>query len=449
MSDIMASGAMTTEYAEQFHHKITLKKTEPHQINNVIEFESAEPASHYVYQWHKIQHMNAISNSEYAHFCLYDGDQQIGYCILHGVTSSQKTVELLRIVVSPVGQGYGKRALLTIFDHVFRTLQARKLWLDVSEANERAIKLYEKLGFVREGTLRSHAIFDGKPTSMHLYGLLREEWASLYDDQADESEDPAGNSKVKVTEGVQESLRVAMAQIAVVDGDVLMNTGKHLQFIERAALQGATHVIFPELSLTGYSLTAGDEWAFSMTEEDSELKRGIIAKLRETCDKYAITAVIGLPYKEDKQLHIASVILRPGHNPVIYSKKHLHGTENDTFVPGHHDPVIKSCGKDIGFAICADTLNERHPKAAAASGVDVYMASVLISKNGYAADSQLLSQAAKNNGMFICIANFAGASGGYESAGKSAVWNKTGELVASLPDDEEGLLVVEICEKHE
>lgn len=178
MSEIKAFAIQRLDQDET--NQITLKKTEPHQLSAVIEFESSEPALHYVYQWHKIQHMNAISNSEFAHYCLYDGDKHVGYCILHGMTNPNKTVELMRIVISPVGQGIGKRALVTVIDHVFRNLEARKLWLDVSEANTRAIHLYEKLGLVKEGTLRNHALFDGIPTSMHLYGMLREEWEQLY-----------------------------------------------------------------------------------------------------------------------------------------------------------------------------------------------------------------------------------------------------------------------------
>jgi RimJ/RimL family protein N-acetyltransferase len=42
--------------------------------------------------------------------------------------------------------------------------------------NKRAIALYEKLGFQREGVYREFLQRDGKRFDMYLYGILRREW---------------------------------------------------------------------------------------------------------------------------------------------------------------------------------------------------------------------------------------------------------------------------------
>ncbi len=47
---------------------------------------------------------------------------------------------------------------------------------------------------------------------------------------------------------------VALAQINVTLGDVQANLAKHLEYVEKAADAGASLLIFPELSLTGYYL---------------------------------------------------------------------------------------------------------------------------------------------------------------------------------------------------
>src|SRR5882724_9144128 len=47
-------------------------------------------------------------------------------------------------------------------------------------------------------------------------------------------------------------MRIALAQINPTVGDIAANTKKHLDFIARAKQQGATLVVFPELSLLGY-----------------------------------------------------------------------------------------------------------------------------------------------------------------------------------------------------
>ena len=49
-------------------------------------------------------------------------------------------------------------------------------------------------------------------------------------------------------------MKVAIAQISSVLGRVDKNLDRHLELIEKAASQKADLVIFPELSLTGYSL---------------------------------------------------------------------------------------------------------------------------------------------------------------------------------------------------
>ena len=49
-------------------------------------------------------------------------------------------------------------------------------------------------------------------------------------------------------------LKVGIAQIAPVLGDVAANLEKHLDYIEQARTQGVELLLFPELSLTGYSL---------------------------------------------------------------------------------------------------------------------------------------------------------------------------------------------------
>jgi len=45
--------------------------------------------------------------------------------------------------------------------------------------NQRAIALYEKLGFRREGIFREHLERDGTRFDMYLYGILRPEWLAM------------------------------------------------------------------------------------------------------------------------------------------------------------------------------------------------------------------------------------------------------------------------------
>ena len=77
------------------------------------------------------------------------------------------------------GKGYGREAMQMLLDFAFRELNLYRVQLTVFAYNERAIALYEKLGFVREGVYREFLLRDGQRYDMLLYGLLRREWSCL------------------------------------------------------------------------------------------------------------------------------------------------------------------------------------------------------------------------------------------------------------------------------
>lgn len=75
-----------------------------------------------------------------------------------------------------VGKGYGRDALNVFLKWAFRVQNYRRIWLMTLADNERAIRAYEACGFVREGLLRQHEVFNGEPADVLVMGLLRDEW---------------------------------------------------------------------------------------------------------------------------------------------------------------------------------------------------------------------------------------------------------------------------------
>ena len=59
------------------------------------------------------------------------------------------------------GKGYAKEASNRIISYSFEELSLRKINLGVLSVNNRALKLYESLGFKMEGILKKHKIFEG------------------------------------------------------------------------------------------------------------------------------------------------------------------------------------------------------------------------------------------------------------------------------------------------
>lgn len=82
----------------------------------------------------------------------------------------------LDVVPKMRGCGYGTAIYETLLSYSFRELNVHRLWLQVLETNERAIRLYEKLGFRREGTLRDAVFRNGAYVGYVVMSMLEQEY---------------------------------------------------------------------------------------------------------------------------------------------------------------------------------------------------------------------------------------------------------------------------------
>jgi ribosomal-protein-alanine N-acetyltransferase len=74
------------------------------------------------------------------------------------------------------GRGIGTEAVTQLVNYVFDQTDLVRLFALISVENRASRKLVEKLGFVHEGTLRSHFVINGKRVDQCVYGLLEKEW---------------------------------------------------------------------------------------------------------------------------------------------------------------------------------------------------------------------------------------------------------------------------------
>lgn len=117
------------------------------------------------------------SESNYVFAIRDKEDQLVGYVELDGILWNQGTGWIsIAIGSNEQRKGYGKEAMELLLRFAFHELNLRRVQLTVFEYNEPAIKLYESLGFTREGAFREFLMRDGKTSDMILYGLLKEEW---------------------------------------------------------------------------------------------------------------------------------------------------------------------------------------------------------------------------------------------------------------------------------
>lgn len=232
------------------------------------------------------------------------------------------------------------------------------------------------------------------------------------------------------------TLTVAAAQSISMAGDVHANIARHQRFIMAAAEQGVQVLVFPELSLSGYERGLAAQLAIA---PDAAL----LQPLRDLTREVGVTAVVGMPIRlsDDSPVLIGALVLAADGSLAVYSKQHLHPGEEVAFAPGAGGAPLTLGDDTLALAVCADFCHASHAAAAAEVGAHIYAAGVLITEGGYAADSALLQGYAREHGMLVLMANHGGATGGWESAGRSAIWAAGGRLLAAAPGTGDALVI--------
>lgn len=83
-----------------------------------------------------------------------------------------------------LGKGLGSEAILLLLRHAFVDLQLHRIGVRVLACNQRAIRAYEKCGFVIEGREREAAFVNGAWQDDVMMGLLEHEFLSRHSRQA-------------------------------------------------------------------------------------------------------------------------------------------------------------------------------------------------------------------------------------------------------------------------
>ncbi|MBT2514252.1 carbon-nitrogen hydrolase family protein [Arthrobacter sp. ISL-30] len=239
-------------------------------------------------------------------------------------------------------------------------------------------------------------------------------------------------------------LTVAAVQYNALDGGVAANAVEHVRCIEDADSHGASLVLFPELSLTGYDLRLLEgpgEW---LSAEDARL-----TDLHEICRRTGITAVVGAPWRDPQgNPRLASLAVHPdGHVTPVY-KTHLHGQEKELFVAGDGPALLKLHGWKIAFAICSDAAHPAHAVEAARLGADVYAVSALYVEGQEQRLELHLAGRSMDHAMYSILANLAGDTTLGRSCGLSGIWDPNGRRIARVGGTGRGMVVAELSVRN-
>jgi NAD+ synthase (glutamine-hydrolysing) len=238
-------------------------------------------------------------------------------------------------------------------------------------------------------------------------------------------------------------MRVALAQLNVVVGDLDGNVERIVRAVSEAQGAAADLVVFPELAVTGYP------------PEDLLLRPGFVRAAREAVAEVAracteTVALVGAP-AFDRDLANAAFVCAEGAVQGVYRKHFLpnYGVfdEHRYFAAGRELVLLEMGDVLVGPTICEDVWQPGPP----ATDLALAGATLLVNLSaspfhvGKAEDrEEMLVTRARDNAVYVAFCNLVGGQDELVFDGHSVVLDDEGEVVARAPGFEEALLVVDV-----
>jgi NAD+ synthase (glutamine-hydrolysing) len=238
-------------------------------------------------------------------------------------------------------------------------------------------------------------------------------------------------------------MRIALAQIDTVVGDLDGNRERIVGRLQEAREAGADLVLFPELAVTGYP------------PEDLLFRPEFLRQARRSLDQIAaeathIAALVGIPWLE-RDLFNACAVCADGEVKAIYPKRFLpnYGVFDEVryFQPGRDLLLLRIGEALIGPTVCEDIWQPGPPATDLALAGAHVIANISASPfhvgKGLEREEMLITRA-RDNTCWVVLVNAVGGQDELIFDGHSVVIDEEGDVVARAPSFEEALLVVDI-----
>ena len=239
-------------------------------------------------------------------------------------------------------------------------------------------------------------------------------------------------------------MRIALAQMNPIIGDIDGNVQAIADAYGRAAEVGSDVVVFGELSITGYP------------PEDLVLKDGFVAANRHALDRFvsstgACAAVVGFVDRDGDDLYNAAAVISNGKVHGVY-RKHLLPNyrvfdEERYFTPGSSFSLFRIAGVTCGVTICEDIWVPSGPVREQASAGATLMLNINGSpfhRGRLGERERMVSERARDNRCAIVYVNQVCGQDELVFDGGSMVVAHDGRVVARSPQFVEDLLIVDV-----
>jgi NAD+ synthase (glutamine-hydrolysing) len=238
-------------------------------------------------------------------------------------------------------------------------------------------------------------------------------------------------------------MRLALAQINTVVGDLEGNRERILDALDDAREAGADLVLLPELAVTGYP------------PEDLLLRPGFLRAADRSLVEIAraargVVALVGTPHL-DGDLYNACAVCADREVKALYRKRFLpnYGVfDEDRYFARGRDLLLLRYGEAlVGPTICEDIWQPGPPATDLALAGAHLLANISASPFHVGKDEErreMLATRARDNSCFVAFCNAVGAQDELIFDGHSVVLDDEGRVLARAPGFEEALLVVDL-----
>ncbi len=131
-------------------------------------------------QQEKISGLIKDHNTIILTICSIDNKQPVGQTALVRIDWIGRMATFYLALADKKNQakGYGTETVKLMLEYSFNELNLNRVQLHVAIKNTAAVKVYEKSGFIIEGTLREAMYQHGKYWDFYLMGILKSDWLS-------------------------------------------------------------------------------------------------------------------------------------------------------------------------------------------------------------------------------------------------------------------------------
>lgn len=159
--------------------KLTLRAAAVDDLDAVMAIERAPGFERWVGRSSADEHRAMMADSNYVYLVGEAGGETVAFAILRDLSDPHGNRYLKRVAVARPDQGIGAAFLELVVGWTFAQAGAHRFSLDCFVHNVRAQRVYEKLGFTRDGVLREAYLgADGLRRDLVLMALTRPQWAA-------------------------------------------------------------------------------------------------------------------------------------------------------------------------------------------------------------------------------------------------------------------------------